>query len=53
MSDPQAGNWQIIVVDNHSGDGELENFSRRFEQVNFISTDWNGGFAFGFRETEN
>ena len=47
MSDPQAGDWQTIVVDNNSGDGEFENFSRRFDRVNFISNNRNGGFAFG------
>ena len=47
LSDPQARDWQIIVVDNHSGDGELENFSRRFERVKFLSNNRNGGFAFG------
>ncbi len=47
LSDPQAGDWQIIVVDNHSCDGELENFSRRFDRVSFIANSRNGGFAFG------
>jgi GT2 family glycosyltransferase len=47
LSDPASGDWQIIVVDNHSSDGEFETFSRRFGQVEFILNNRNGGFAFG------
>lgn len=35
------------MVDNHSGDGEFESFSQRFEQVEFVLNNKNGGLAFG------
>lgn len=47
ISDPDSDQWQIIVVDNHSDDGEFEIFSQRFEQVEFIQNAKNGGFAYG------
>ena len=47
ISDPACVDWQIIVVDNHSGDGMFDSFSQRFPQVEFVLNNRNGGFAFG------
>lgn len=38
---------QIIVVDNASGDGRLQEFRDRYAQVRFVQSDVNGGFAAG------
>lgn len=40
------GLWEIIVVDNHSDDGRLEQFSSQFPDVQFFDSGRNGGFAF-------
>jgi len=40
-------NYEIIVVDNDSQDGELESFSKRYPQVDFIKNTGNNGFAHG------
>jgi GT2 family glycosyltransferase len=39
--------FQVIVVDNHSADGRLDEYRRRFPQVEFIESDRNGGFSHG------
>jgi len=39
--------WEIIVVDNHSGDGRLREFAARYSGVRFTESDRNGGFADG------
>jgi GT2 family glycosyltransferase len=39
--------WEIIVVDNDSGDGRLGEFESRFPAVRFHQSDRNGGFASG------
>ena len=38
---------KVIVVDNFSNDGKLEEFSYKFDWVHFIKEDINGGFSFG------
>ena len=43
----QDGRWQVLVVDNDSGDGKLEAFSARFAKVGFIRNSGNSGFAHG------
>jgi len=40
-------NYEIIVVDNDSQDGEIEPFSEKYPQVNFIKNTGNNGFAHG------
>ena len=40
-------NYEIIVVDNDSQDEELEPFSQKYPQVNFIKNTGNNGFAHG------
>lgn len=42
-----AGKWEIIVVDNDSGDHQLEDFARRYAGVRFIRNQGNLGFAHG------
>lgn len=39
--------WEVIVVDNHSNDGHLQDFAARHPSVRFIESDWNSGFAAG------
>ncbi len=39
--------WEVIVVDNHSGDGRLRKFAARFPQVKFVPNQDNLGFAHG------
>ena len=36
---------EIIVVDNDSGDGRLDAFSRRFPQVRFLRNSGNHGYS--------
>jgi hypothetical protein len=38
---------EIIVVDNHSGDGALAAIREEFPQVQFLETDRNGGTGYG------
>jgi GT2 family glycosyltransferase len=38
---------EVIVVDNHSGDGQLARFSARYPQVRFLENESNEGFARG------
>lgn len=40
-------NYEIIVVDNDSQDGEIGSFSEKYPQVNFIKNTGNNGFAHG------
>ena len=40
-------NYEIIVVDNDSQDGQLESFSKKYPQVTFIKNTGNNGFAHG------
>ena len=40
-------NYEIIVVDNDSQDGELEPFSQKYPQITFIKNSGNNGFAHG------
>ncbi len=46
---------EVIVVDNDSGDGSIEELSPRFPTVRFIASDQNLGFArasnWGYRES--
>ncbi|NNF51248.1 MAG: glycosyltransferase family 2 protein [Gammaproteobacteria bacterium] len=39
--------WELIVVDNDSADGNLEQFSARFKDVRFVANKGNFGFAHG------
>jgi GT2 family glycosyltransferase len=43
----QKLNYEIIVVENDSQDGEIEPFSEKYPQVNFIKNTGNNGFAHG------
>lgn len=36
---------KVIVVDNHSNDGQLESFTEKFTWVEWIKNDTNAGFA--------
>ncbi len=47
LANHQRLRCEVIVVDNHSGDGELAAFQRRFDWVRFIESPVNGGFAKG------
>lgn len=38
---------EVIVVDNQSGDGKLDDFSQRFPTIRFIANNGNNGFANG------
>ncbi len=38
---------EVIVVDNHSGDGRLQAFSERYPRVRFLENEVNAGFARG------
>ncbi|WP_165499041.1 glycosyltransferase family 2 protein [Gramella sp. KN1008] len=39
--------YELIVVDNDSADGKLENFKTEYPEVNFIKNSGNNGFANG------
>lgn len=39
--------FEVIVVDNDSADGRLENFKDEYPEVNFIKNSGNNGFANG------
>ncbi len=46
MADSQAEfSHEIIVVDNNSGDGQFDDFTKRYPQVIFIANPINSGFA--------
>jgi len=38
---------EVIVVDNNSDDGMLDEFKRRFNRFSFIRSSINGGYAYG------
>jgi GT2 family glycosyltransferase len=38
---------EVIIADNNSADGKLEDFKSRYPGFKFISNDKNGGFAYG------
>ena len=38
---------EVIVIDNHSNDGELEHFQAKFPDVQFVENSGNNGFANG------
>src|SRR6476646_4512718 len=40
-------NPQIVVVDNHSGDGSVEQLQREFPEANFVLRPDNGGYPVG------
>lgn len=44
---PQDLTFEVIVVDNNSDDGRLENFINEYPEVNFIKNSGNNGFANG------
>lgn len=39
--------WEVIVIDNHSGDGQLTEFKIDFPEFSFIENKGNYGFANG------
>lgn len=39
---------EVIVVDNHSGDGAMAAIRREFPQVTLLETDRNGGTGYGY-----
>jgi len=47
LSDPDSYEWQIIVVDNHSDDGQIGHFKQNYPDIEFIENELNAGFAFG------
>lgn len=47
LSEAEGQPWEIIVVDNRSDDGQLDEFRARFPSVRFSESDRNGGFAYG------
>lgn len=42
-----AFSFEVIVVDNHSNDGNLDTFAKQFPEVNFTLNTGNNGFANG------
>ncbi len=38
---------EVIVVDNNSGDGKIDEFEKKYPQFRFIRNSINGGYAFG------
>lgn len=38
---------EVIVVDNNSGDGQIDEFEKRYRQFSFIHNNINGGYANG------
>ncbi|MDU0353456.1 glycosyltransferase family 2 protein [Paraglaciecola aquimarina] len=40
-------NLEVIVVDNYSNDGQFQNISQQYPQVNFIENTGNHGFSSG------
>ena len=42
-----AEEYEIIVVDNDSGDDGLQRLKRAYPQVTFVAAEKNGGFAYG------
>lgn len=47
MEEGNNPDWEVIVVDNRSGDGRLQEFRARFPTVRFVENPRNGGFAYG------
>ncbi|MCM8568169.1 glycosyltransferase family 2 protein [Gramella jeungdoensis] len=45
--DAKSYSFEIIVVDNDSADGKLEDFESKYPEVNFIKNSGNNGFANG------
>jgi GT2 family glycosyltransferase len=41
----REGYFEVLVVDNHSGDDSKDNILREFPMVNWIEMDYNSGFA--------
>ena len=46
-ADPQAGEWEVLVVDNASGDGSVQTIECTFPQVHLIASCENLGFSGG------
>ena len=38
---------EVIVVDNNSGDGRINDFEKKFSRFRFIKSPINGGYAYG------
>lgn len=38
---------EVIVVDNNSDDGRIDEFEKKFNKIRFIRSGVNGGYAFG------
>lgn len=47
FADPQASTWEVIVVDNGSGDGSPEAVRQGFPQVDLVESGENLGFSGG------
>lgn len=41
------GRWEVIVVDNNSGDGKIDTFKARYPGVSFVANSGNFGFSHG------
>lgn len=39
--------WEVIIVDNFSNDGKLEEFKMKYPTFNFIESEGNHGFSYG------
>jgi hypothetical protein len=47
FADPQAADWEVVVVDNASADGSVEKIRREFSQAKIIVSAENLGFSGG------
>jgi len=45
LANPPGGEYEIIVIDNASGDGTVDALRRQFPAVKLIANDKNRGFA--------
>ncbi|HKJ18611.1 MAG TPA: glycosyltransferase family 2 protein [Xanthomonadales bacterium] len=47
LQETETQPWEIIVVDNCSKDGRMDEFQARFSGVRFLQSGRNNGFAYG------
>jgi GT2 family glycosyltransferase len=45
--DPESFNMEVIVIDNNSGDGKINDLEEKFSRFRFIKAKINGGYAYG------